>query len=417
MDQEIMKQLLANKDKHKASARSRESFENEWISYAEENGVNETAIEYLYIGYEYRKFHPFINYLKKQNARMEPVKAFLGSKEYSINRSKSFKMTLNLLGILIAELPDEYEIMAIVIKWLPDVSLGKDKKRNPEIGKIFAKHFISELKPDTALPPLESLMLRPAMMEKFVSLMNDGLSAFCASDGIRAEEQIIADNIKAWLKDSSASEAEKAQIETTESEEKETPTAADNNALCKNDGEKETVSESGSQGNETPKPGLVPWRFCIQSLSKHIEGLENKVKQMQVKMDALEEARQQAEKETDILKKQMEEKSNDLAKLNNKCGELSYEVLKKGREIEDLKGTLAAKEAEIADRIKLADIVSRDRSRQSDAVLQRLSGELASYYEDFKNAEDFEKTSEMEEVLWDQLKDVYTILKKNGISL
>ena len=32
MDQEIMNQLLANKDKYKASNKSRETFEKEWLA-------------------------------------------------------------------------------------------------------------------------------------------------------------------------------------------------------------------------------------------------------------------------------------------------------------------------------------------------------------------------------------------------
>ena len=38
MDQETMNQLLANKDKYKASNKSRETFEKEWLSYVNENG-------------------------------------------------------------------------------------------------------------------------------------------------------------------------------------------------------------------------------------------------------------------------------------------------------------------------------------------------------------------------------------------
>ena len=63
MDQETMNQLLANKDKYKASNKSRETFEKEWLSYVNENGVDETAIKYLFTGFEYRRFHPFTNYI------------------------------------------------------------------------------------------------------------------------------------------------------------------------------------------------------------------------------------------------------------------------------------------------------------------------------------------------------------------
>ena len=63
MDQEIMNQLLGYKDKHKASNKNRDAFEKEWLAYVNENGVDETAIKYLFTGFEYKKFHPFTNYM------------------------------------------------------------------------------------------------------------------------------------------------------------------------------------------------------------------------------------------------------------------------------------------------------------------------------------------------------------------
>ena len=79
MDQETMNQLLANKDKYKASNKSRETFEKEWLSYVNENGVDETAIKYLFTGFEYRRFHPFTNYMKGRDDKAELVKMFFVS--------------------------------------------------------------------------------------------------------------------------------------------------------------------------------------------------------------------------------------------------------------------------------------------------------------------------------------------------
>lgn len=414
MDQEIMNQLLANKDKYKASNKSRETFEKEWLAYVNENGVDETAIKYLFTGFEYRKFHPFTNCMKGRDDKAELIKSFFGSKEFYVNKPKSFRMALNLLAILITEFPEEYELMAFVIRRLPDISYGKDKKRHPDIGKIFGKFFISELQPETKLPLTESLMLRPAMLGMFISLMNDGLDAFSALEGVKAKEKIVVARLREWLTGSSEAEAEKPSEKRPEAPVKTPDDAHEGN-------KKETAEEGLSEAPATdagfPKAGVFSWKYSIKSLVNYIEGLENTIKQMQGRIDLSEEAKQRSQKEIEALKAQLVSKNADISALNEKNSELNYEMSVRGKEIARLQEALSSKEAEIADRIKLAEILSKDKSKQSDAVLQRLSSELVSYYEDFMGAQEMEITAELGEVLRDQLADVYQILKKNGIAL
>ena len=413
MDQETMNQLLANKDKYKASNKSRETFEKEWLSYVNENGVDETAIKYLFTGFEYRRFHPFTNYMKGREDKAELVKMFFGSKEFYDNKPKSFRMALNLLGILFAEFPEEFELMAFTIRRLPDISYGKDKKRYPDIGKIFGKFFIAELNSETKLPSKEALMLRPAMMGMFIGLMNDGLDAFCALEGVKAGEKVVADHLREWLKSCAEGELEKPSEKVAENTEKAPTEAAEK---AEKEAEKEP-SETGGAETGAPKTSVFSWKYSIKGLVSYIEGLENTIKQMQIKIDLTEEAKERGLREIEALKAQLTAKNADIAALNEKNSELNYTVSMKGKEIDRLHEVVASKEAEIADRIKLADILSKDKSKQSDAVLQRLSSELASYYEDFMGAQEMEITAELGEVLRDQLSDVYQILKKNGISL
>ena len=412
MDQEIMNQLLANKDKYKASNKSRETFEKEWLAYVNENGVDETAIKYLFTGFEYRKFHPFTNYMKGGDDKEELIKSFFASKEFYVNKPKSFRMALNLLAILITEFPEEYELMAFVIRRLPDISYGKDKKRHPDIGKIFGKFFISELQPETKLPLTESLMLRPAMLGMFISLMNDGLDAFSTLEGVKAKEKIVVARLREWL--TGRSEAEKPLEKRPEAPAKTPDDAAEVN---KKETAEEGLAEAPATGASSPKAGVFSWKYSIKSLVSYIEGLENTIKQMQVKIDLSEETKQRSQKEIEALRAQLVSRNADISALNEKNSELNYEVSARGKEIARLQEALSSKEAEIADRIKLAEILSKDKSKQSDAVLQRLSSELVSYYEDFMGAQEMEITAELGEVLRDQLADVYQILKKNGIAL
>ena len=60
MDTAKMKELLEYKDKTKASQAKRTSFSEEWLSYVNENGFDDTAEQYLFAGFEYRRMHPLL---------------------------------------------------------------------------------------------------------------------------------------------------------------------------------------------------------------------------------------------------------------------------------------------------------------------------------------------------------------------
>lgn len=403
MNDELMASLLEFKDKNKASQKKRNAFETEWLSYVEENGMNDTAITYLYKGFAYKNMSPYVSWVKRQEDKLSAINLFLSNKEYYDDRPKSFKMTLNLFAMVLNEIPSDTESIALIIKHLPGISYNKDKKRNPEIGKSFSRYLISELKNDVAYPIFAELLLRPAMINDFLLFMNEGLDA-ASNDGEKKPDDIQkVEKLKAWLFTASDLQKTEEQPVHPENSEKRDYKNAENNIPAQNE-KKEAES-------------MPVWRSHLKAVVTYVEGLESAYKQVKTRNDLLSETKEQQQKNIEQLKTIVSSKDAEIAALTDKCREQEYQIQKRDIEIAALKESIAAKEAEIADRIKYTDIISKDRAKQSDAVLQRLSSELSSYYNDFKSAENDEISAEIGEVLRDQLADVYKILSKNGVAL
>ena len=180
------------------------------------------------------------------------------------------------------------------------------------------------------------------------------------------------------------------------------------------------TSDSGNNDMQLGKASsdsAPDWRAGVRQIQKYIEKQDDTIALLKEQISNQSRAADRANDEITALKKSAEKDASEIASLQTRIAELSLQLRKKTQEAENLSATLAEKEAEIEDRKRLADIISLDNTKQSEEVLRRLSGELASYYGAFVEAGDTEMTVEVGEILRDQLSDIYKILKKNGITL
>ena len=65
----------------------------------------------------------------------------------------------------------------------------------------------------------------------------------------------------------------------------------------------------------------------------------------------------------------------------------------------------------------MADVLSRDRSRQADETLQRLASKIRVEYRDFTDAMDIPMSCDLGENLKLQLQSVFDILEKGGMKI
>jgi len=408
MDTAKMNELLEYKDKIKASQAKRASFSAEWLSYVTENGFDEKAEQYLFTGFEYRKMHPFVDYLKTVENKRENVLKFLNGKQFSKNKPKSFKMALNLLVILFGELPEEQTLMVYVIRRLPSVSVGKDKKRMPETGKAFEKFFFPEFTESLILPDLQTMgELKPVSVSEFRALVSDALDMIADNGEIDKKIKEAFAKTSTWIKGSPVAEASVQESIGGESK----------NVTQSEEGSNNESAPAEKQEKPKDDSPVLSWRSSLKFISSTIERYE-----LQGRL--LQEQLLRKDREIVELGDKLSRNESALSKALEDGKTLRAKEIQLSRDIDNLKSTIAdlnktvmEKEKEIADRSKLADMLSRDTSKQSDAVLKRLSSELASYYEDFVAAKDEPVTEEIGDILKDQLSEIFAILKKNGIGL
>ena len=79
--------------------------------------------------------------------------------------------------------------------------------------------------------------------------------------------------------------------------------------------------------------------------------------------------------------------------------------------------TIAEKDAEIAERVKMAEVLSRDRNKQADELLQKLASKIRIEYRDFVDALDVPMSCDLGENLRLQIQSIFDILEKGGMKI
>ena len=130
------------------------------------------------------------------------------------------------------------------------------------------------------------------------------------------------------------------------------------------------------------------------------------------------------QQEISALKKQIDTSTKKIANLESQLLDLEVrnnKLSKSTREaeqtIDSLNTIIADNKNEIDQRTQMMEALSRDRSRQSDEQLKRLSSSLKVEYRDFKDAEALDMDSDLGENMREQLKNIFAILIKAGIEL
>ena len=72
---------------------------------------------------------------------------------------------------------------------------------------------------------------------------------------------------------------------------------------------------------------------------------------------------------------------------------------------------------DLAEQKALKNVIAKDESQKTLENYQKIANELSYGYSMFQESKDMEMSSDLGEVLRDQMNDVYEILSKNGIVL
>ena len=413
---EKLDQLIAIKKKkgYKTTKKESEEFVSAWSELiSAENGFSEVAEQYYYEGFIFAGAKPFVQWVLISADKVSALDSLFKGHLFGKDTTLSFKILISTLAQLIIMNPSEKNLVCPVIKRIPSVSKNKENKTIGDGHRITLNYFIKELTKDSVLPVLSELDIKPAFIKSFVEVLDAFLGRLDLTSLSERDAQTIG-TINRWLH---------PNTEAEEAEQKDSIPINDNPDAAK--------EESPVPANKTERDPLQhfsnPYDQLINMLHEAIslsENLRSESRNTERKCATLQESINSFQRETEALNVQLKnarEKESALEKqLSDRSRQISglnLQVKSLEDEIRKLNEVIESKDQEIVQRTQMMDALSRDRAKQSDEKMHRLASKLKVEYRDFRDAEGLTMDSDLGENMREQLKNVFAILIKAGITL
>ena len=139
--------------------------------------------------------------------------------------------------------------------------------------------------------------------------------------------------------------------------------------------------------------------------------------QQRVKIDALTQALEGEQNKLQGANQQIADLQDTITELRKKLSAAEGDIIVLKQTVEQRNAVIAEKDAEIAERVKMAEVLCRDRSKQADELLQRLASKIRVEYRDFVDALDVPMSCDLGENLRLQLQSIFDILEKGGMKI
>lgn len=420
---EILDSLMkAKKEKKKKepTIKEKEAFRSAWLSLVADAGLTGSAEQFLYEGFAFCGAEPFYAYLIQTEDQNATLAAMFSGKYYGIDSNVSFRLVAHLLALMLNNNAPR-NILAPIIKRLPGACVNKDKKRLGTAEKTFEKYFLAELHPDVELCPLADIGTKPVFIKEFVTLVSsimDGIENAGSAKGVVVKN--IA-KIRKWLADydtsQSASTDTKAQqlipASTIVAAEKvKIVSVADNPPEDRVQAPKVIVTQPKEEASVDMIAYLTE---LLGKAAKATAVVKSESTQQRVKIDALTQTLESEQSKLRGANQQIADLQDTITELRKKLSAAEGDIFVLRQTVEQRDAVIAEKNAEIAERVKMAEVLSRDRSKQADESLQRLASKIRVEYRDFVDALDVPMSCDLGENLRLQLQSIFDILEKGGM--
>lgn len=410
METSAIEKLLQIKKKSEASKADKYRFQNEWLSYVKKNGYNETAERYMIDGFSFLGIVPFFTYLIDSENKYELIVKFLSGRNFNKNKSIAFKATLHILALLIKELPDEKTLILLIIKCLPNLSINKDGKCLGDLSKSVDKYFLKVLSSSIEFSNFDFHDLPLEAIESFRKMMIEAFGTIIKDRNCSPEELSKMAKIEKWIskEDEMSIKTDKSKVATESYHE---------TAVVVHQEIPGNVSVQCNDYMATYKRDSNTWHDHINSIIAAINQLEKEVTHLQINYEKF--LSESTKLKTDLDKAQYElyHERENCERLKKENSDLSEKLSSFRKHVDDLKTEIKSKNKEIEERIKFAEMLSRDRDKLSEELLKRIGSKLRVEYRDFLDAESLPMNEDLGENMRLQLKSVFEILKKNGLIL
>ena len=114
---------------------------------------------------------------------------------------------------------------------------------------------------------------------------------------------------------------------------------------------------------------------------------------------------------------EMYKKNEEVKKLRNTKEALNCDINNLNNKIHELNDEIEQLHQAVEEQKKLKSVIAKDESQKTVENYQKIADELSYGYSVFEESKSMEMSSDLGEVLRDQLNEIYSILSKNGIKL
>lgn len=420
---EILDSLMkAKKEKKKKepTIKEKEAFRSAWLSLVADAGLTGSAEQFLYEGFAFCGAEPFYAYLIQTEDQNATLAAMFSGKYYGIDSNVSFRLVAHLLALMLNNNATR-NILAPIIKRLPGACVNKDKKRLGTAEKTFEKYFLAELHPDVELCPLADIGTKPVFIKEFVTLVSsimDGIENAGSAKGVVVKN--IA-KIRKWLADYDTSQSASTDTKAEQlipastivaAEKVKIVSVADNPPEDRVQAPKVIVTQPKEEASVDMIAYLTE---LLGKAAKATAVVKSESTQQRVKSDALTQTLESEQSKLRGANQQIADLQDTITELRKKLSAAEGDIFVLRQTVEQRDAVIAEKNAEIAERVKMAEVLSRDRSKQADESLQRLASKIRVEYRDFVDALDVPISCDLGENLRLQLQSIFDILEKGGM--
>lgn len=420
---EILDSLMkAKKEKKKKepTIKEKEAFRSAWLSLVADAGLTGSAEQFLYEGFAFCGAEPFYAYLIQTEDQNATLAAMFSGKYYGIDSNVSFRLVAHLLALMLNNNATR-NILAPIIKRLPGACVNKDKKRLGTAEKTFEKYFLAELHPDVELCPLADIGTKPVFIKEFVTLVSsimDGIENAGSAKGVVVKN--IAKTRK-WLADYDTSQSASTDTKAEQlipastivaAEKVKIVSVADNPPEDRVQAPKVIVTQPKEEASVDMIAYLTE---LLGKAAKATAVVKSESTQQRVKIDALTQTLESEQSKLRGANQQIADLQDTITELRKKLSAAEGDIFVLRQTVEQRDAVIAEKNAEIAERVKMAEVLSRDRSKQADESLQRLASKIRVEYRDFVDALDVPISCDLGENLRLQLQSIFDILEKGGM--
>lgn len=441
--------LIKQKNEKKRSEPTsidRSRFQEAWVKMAAEEGYSERMEQYLFDEVTFCGAKPFKDYLDHSEDKEKALLSFFSGNMYGLNAETTFRLLVNLFALLLND-KDSAPLIPVIIKWFPSACNTKDKKPLGKADSILLKYFFSEISPKACLAPLSEMKVNKKIAEEFISAMRPIIEKI-NTNGIAKNKVAAIQKVTQWMEEydqygagaGNEKDASDSRISSTENEnntcgdEASAATTSPDSTEASNGDvgpevpgptDKVSIDMSGNSSKDDEQKGsedipadaLTCLVELLEKAGKAVSTAKSERSQLIIKADTLNECLEEEREKLKRANNQIASLQETVAETKKKLADAEANLFVLKQEVAQRNAEIAEKDAEIAERVKMAEVLSRDRSKQADEMLQRLASKIKVEYRDFADAVDVPMSCDLGENLRLQLQSIFDILEKGGMKI